>query len=283
MKRYFSLLIVLAGAAVVAACANVEQEKSALLTLDREWSQTTKNLNRFLSYYAPDATVYPPGMAKATGTQAIKDAVGAMLSTPGLSLQWTPTKAEVGAGGNLGYTSGTYTATTTNAAGNPVTETGKYVEVWMKQAGNWKAVEDIFNADTPPMPSSGHVMVASSAVKWGDAPTGLPGTKMAVISGDPSKPEPFTIRVQFPAGYQIAAHWHPTDEHVTVLSGTFAIGMGDKLDQAALKDLPAGGYAALPATMRHYAMAKTAATIQVHGMGPLAFNYVNAADDSSKK
>jgi ketosteroid isomerase-like protein len=287
MSRPIYLLAVLFGAAVVTACggANVEQDKNALLALDKEWSQTTKDVNKFVSYYAPDASVYPPEMKMATGAQAINDSVGAMLAMPGLSLQWTPTKAEVGAAGDVGYTTGTYTATMSNAAGNPVKETGKYVNVWKKQSdGKWKVVEDIFNTDAPTPISSAHVMANASALTWGPAPPSLPpGAKMAVISGDPSKPEPFTVRAQLPAGYKIAPHWHPTDEHVTVLSGTIAMAMGDQFDQAALTDLPAGGYAALPATMHHYLLAKTPATIQVHGMGPLAVNYVNPADDPSKK
>jgi hypothetical protein len=60
-------------------------------------------------------------------------------------------------------------------------------------------------------------------------------------------------------------------------------GMGEKFDKASMKDLPAGGYALLPAEMRHFAMAKTAATIQVHGQGPFALTYVNPADDPSKR
>ena len=82
-----------------------------------------------------------------------------------------------------------------------------------------------------------------------------------------------------PAGYKIAPHWHPTDEQVTVLSGTVAFGMGDKAVVAEMKDVPAGGYALMPATMHHYFMSKTAAVIQVHGIGPFAITYINPADD----
>ena len=128
-----------------------------------------------------------------------------------------------------------------------------------------------------------HIALAPTEVKWGPAPPSLPkGGRIAVVSGDPGKAGPFVIRLKLPAGYKIAPHWHPTDEHVTVISGVMALGMGEKFDRAALKTLPAGGYGMLPAEMRHFALAKTAATIQVHGMGPFVLNYVNPADDPSK-
>src|SRR2546430_16203848 len=110
-------------------------------------------MNKFVSYYAPDGTVYQPAMAKVTGAQAIKAQAGQMMALRGFSLGWTPAKADVGKGGDVGYTTGTYAMTMKNAAGNPATEAGKYVTVWKKQAdGSWKVVEDIFNADTPPTP-----------------------------------------------------------------------------------------------------------------------------------
>jgi quercetin dioxygenase-like cupin family protein len=131
--------------------------------------------------------------------------------------------------------------------------------------------------------ASSHVVLTAAELKWGDPPPVVrKGARMAVLSGDPGKAGPFVLRLKLPAGDEIAAHWHPTDEHVTVLSGSFALGMGEKFDPAALKTLPVGGYALLPAEMRHFAMAKTAATIQVHGTGPFVLTYVNPADDPSK-
>ncbi|MEK6288090.1 MAG: cupin domain-containing protein [Acidobacteriota bacterium] len=128
-----------------------------------------------------------------------------------------------------------------------------------------------------------HIALTAAGVKWGQPPPSLPkGAQFAVVSGDPSKAVPFAIRLKFPAGYKVAPHWHPTDEHVTVLSGTLAFGMGEKFDEAAMKDMPDGSYAMMPAEMRHFAMAKTAVTLQVHGMGPFVLNYVNPADDPAK-
>src|SRR2546423_258188 len=107
MNRHFYPLVLLLGATLTAAScaqANVEQEKSALLALDKEWSQSTKDINKFVSYYAPDATVYQPAMAKVTGAQAIKAQADQMMTLPGFSLGWTPAKADVGKGGDVGYT-----------------------------------------------------------------------------------------------------------------------------------------------------------------------------------
>jgi len=129
-----------------------------------------------------------------------------------------------------------------------------------------------------------HVMVTANDLKWGDPPPVFEkGASFTVVSGDPGKAGIFVVRLKMPAGYRITPHWHPTDEHVTVLSGTFALGMGDKFDVASLKELPVGGYGLLPAQMRHYAMAKTEAIVQVHGMGPFTLTYVNPADDPSKR
>jgi quercetin dioxygenase-like cupin family protein len=129
-----------------------------------------------------------------------------------------------------------------------------------------------------------HVLFTPSQAKWGAPPPVFEkGASFTVVSGDPGKPGLYVVRLKMPAGYKIAPHWHPTDEHVTVLAGTFALGMGDKFDKAQMKDLPAGGYALVPAEMRHFAMATTAATVQVHGQGPFALTYVNPADDPSKR
>jgi hypothetical protein len=135
-----------------------------------------------------------------------------------------------------------------------------------------------------PVITAAHVLLRDSDVKWGDAPPVLEkGASFAVISGDPSKSGPYVVRLKMPAGYKIAPHWHPTDENITVVSGTFALGMGEKFDPTALKGFGAGSYGLMPAEMRHFAMARTAAIVQVHGIGPFAINYVNPADDPSKR
>ena len=126
---------------------------------------------------------------------------------------------------------------------------------------------------------------APSQMKFGPAPPFIPpGAQLAVLEGDPGASSgDYTIRVKMPAGYKIAPHWHPKRENVTVISGSFKVGMGDKFEAGKMKTFPAGSFAYLDPDMHHYAMASGATTVQVHGMSPLQFNYVNPADDPSKK
>jgi hypothetical protein len=103
-----------------------------------------------------------------------------------------------------------------------------------------------------------HVMVAPGDLKWGEGPPSLPaGSKAALLEGDPAKSGLFTLRLQIPANYKIPAHWHPADEHVTVISGTFYMGMGDKLDESKGKPLTAGSFALMPTKTYHFAYTKT--------------------------
>jgi len=280
MRRWIGVLLIAGFSAGCGPSANVEQERAALMTLDREWSASVKDMDKFMSYYAPDASVYAPGTPVVTGAGPIRDAMTKMSSAPGFALEFTPTRADVSASGDVGYTTGTYQA---NMAGTP--EKGKYVTVWKKQSDSqWKVMEDIFNADASGAAPASHVMVAPAAITWGDPPPSLPpGSRMAVLAGDPSKPGPFVIRAQVPAGYKVPPHWHPTDENLTILSGTVALGMGDTWDESKMQSVPSGGLVVLPGAMRHSFMARTASTFQVHGMGPFAVNYVNPSDDPSKK
>ena len=124
----------------------------------------------------------------------------------------------------------------------------------------------------------------SQDVKWGPAPAVLPpGAQMAVMAGNPAAPGFVSLRAQLPAGYTIPPHMHPTDEHVTVLSGDMSFGMGDKIDPASETTLQAGGYFVAGAQMHHYATTKSGAVIQVDLEGPFDITYINPADDPRNK
>lgn len=120
--------------------------------------------------------------------------------------------------------------------------------------------------------------------QWGPAPPIFPkGAEMAVLQGDPSSNQEFTVRLRFPNGYKIAPHTHPTAENVTVLKGTFLAGMGEQFDESALKAFGRDAFASIPANHAHYAMARGQTIVQVHAIGPFVLTYVNPADDPTKR
>ena len=121
-------------------------------------------------------------------------------------------------------------------------------------------------------------------IKWQQGPASLPsGAKLALLEGDPTKDGPFTMRLLLPDGYRISPHTHPKVEHVTVITGIFNLGMGEKFDQSAGHEMPAGTFGSWPAGMKHFAWVKGETIIQLHGIGPWTINYLNPADDPRQK
>lgn len=100
---------------------------------------------------------------------------------------------------------------------------------------------------------------------------------------EPGKDEPFGFRLELPDGYRVPPHTHPKTERVTVLSGTFNLGMGDRFDETATRPRVAGAYGYWPAGMKHFVWTKGVTVLQFHGMGPWSIQYVNPNDDPCKK
>lgn len=118
--------------------------------------------------------------------------------------------------------------------------------------------------------------------EFGPAPAVFPaGAQMAVMQGNPSGTGLFTIRLKMPSGYRIPPHTHPTDEHVTVISGTFRVGMGGVFDASKTTMLKSGGFVTAPANGAHFAVTEGPTIVQVHALGPFAMTYVNPADTPS--
>jgi quercetin dioxygenase-like cupin family protein len=122
-----------------------------------------------------------------------------------------------------------------------------------------------------------HQIVAADEVKWQPIPrewfVGMPPNaqvraEVAIIHGDPNKEgEPFIMRLKSPPNSVLPAHWHEFDEHITILSGVWCVGMGDRVDPTTCKDLPAGSFVLIPKRMRHWAVTKDS-VVEVHGIGP---------------
>jgi hypothetical protein len=136
---------------------------------------------------------------------------------------------------------------------------------------------------TPAPAMDMHKIIKADAIQWMPAPPQLPkGAQVAVVYGDPGKPSPYIILAKMPDGYAVPPHWHKQTENVTVISGTFNVGMGDKLDKTKTEALTAGGFFSSGAEMRHFAWIKGETVIQVTGVGPFDITYVDPKDDPSK-
>src|SRR5437016_4077272 len=90
MHRWIVLPLMAGFAAGCGPTANVEQERETLMRLDREWAASLKDMDKFMSYYTSDASLYPPGMPLATGSRPIRDVLTKMSSTPGSSVEFGP-------------------------------------------------------------------------------------------------------------------------------------------------------------------------------------------------
>jgi quercetin dioxygenase-like cupin family protein len=123
--------------------------------------------------------------------------------------------------------------------------------------------------------SGTHAIVNSAALKWTPI---ISGWEITVVSGNPDKEgEPFTIRFHGENGAKVPPHWHPTDENITVLRGTFLVGVGERYDEQQLKPMEVGSFLTMPREMRHFACAKGETIVQAHGIGPFKVNWVNPA------
>jgi quercetin dioxygenase-like cupin family protein len=145
------------------------------------------------------------------------------------------------------------------------------------------ALVTLMPAAGSPQAHGDHLMVTPADLKWADVPSLPPGAKIAVIEGPMNEAKPFTMRLRLPADYQIPAHFHGGIEHVTVISGTFNMGVGDKLDTKATRALTAGSVSIMQPGTRHYVWTSEETVVQLHGVGPSGITYVNPADDPRKK
>jgi len=126
-----------------------------------------------------------------------------------------------------------------------------------------------------------HVALRPEAVEWKPF---YEGAEIAVLAGDPAQAgSHYVIRIRHRDGLRVPPHWHPFDEHLTVVKGTWVMGMGEKFDLASAQEFPEGSFLVSPKNVPHYALAKGETIVQVHGTGPFAASFVNPEDDVFKK
>jgi uncharacterized protein (TIGR02246 family) len=269
-------LAAFAIAAVAPTARAQTRDERAIRAASDQWQRdvAAQNVDAIVALHAPDAVVMMSHAPLVKGSAAIRDAWGQMVKTPGLALQWTPTRIEV-ASPTVATEYGTYTESYDSPDGK-MSDAGNYVTIWHKINGKWRVALDAPNT-TSPMPAAAPVatnvqMVANSALSWSDFnPPGFdPGMKLAVLSGDPGANGPYVLRLEFPAGYRFPVHWHTGVENVTVVSGAFQLGMGNTADPSALKNYGAGDYIYIPPRHAHFGgtPASGGSVIQLHGIGP---------------
>lgn len=308
MHRAISIALPAALVALITACATTPRadraaEEARIRELDRQALRAAqaKDAATFANLYSADAVHFPSNMPVARGRETIRRAWAEALAMPGLAVQWEPTRIEVAESADLAYVMGTYRLGG-DMPGGRLDDRGNYLVVWKKIDGQWRAIADIGASEVPvtrlaelAMPkrqeAAGEIAMAEPApapaahfhareLKWQDGPPSLPpGAKIAILEGDPTKPGPFTFRVKLPSGYRIPPHFHPVIEHVTVVSGAFSIGQGERWDDSKLVRLSAGDFMHMPPGTRHFATATGETEIQLHSTGPWGITYVNPADD----
>jgi ketosteroid isomerase-like protein len=139
--------------------ASIESAEQTLRDLDAQWSKAAaaKDIEQTIAYYSDDAIVLPPNAASAITKEAIRNVWKDLLASPGLVITWHPNKVKLGRSGDMAWVSGTYELTMKDANGAPISDRGKYLEIWEKQtAGKWKCGADIWNSDlaaSSPLPS----------------------------------------------------------------------------------------------------------------------------------
>jgi hypothetical protein len=127
-----------------------------------------------------------------------------------------------------------------------------------------------------------HIMLDPSELDWKDLPS-LPGVKIAVIEGPLNQAVPIMFRLKFPPNFKVMPHWHPGIEHITIISGTLNMGIGDKFDASNTRALKTGSVSVMQPKTNDYVWTSEETIGQVHSIGPWSVNYVNPADDPAKK
>jgi uncharacterized protein (TIGR02246 family) len=278
--------IALAGLAFV-ACApavtvNRQTEEAAIRAGAAEFQSavTARDVDRLVRFYAPDAVLLMSNSPAVSGTDAIRTSFRDFVNLPGLSFSFTPTRIDI-TGPDAATEVGTYRMSFNGPHGR-VTDAGNYVTAWRKIDGQWRIVTDATVSTTPMsaamagmpmdmmMDASDMEMRMGGGLTWSDlkVPGFDPGAKIAVLHGDPGSKGDYTLRLQFPGGYRFPVHWHPGAEHVSVLSGTFLLGMGNTANASAIRTYGPGDFLYIPARHAHFGGATGTTVIQLHGTGP---------------
>jgi uncharacterized protein (TIGR02246 family) len=156
------LLVLIACAFVATSCApsatsdGGAADAAAIRALDEQWSATAakNDVEGTVAFYADDAVLLPGNAPIARDRKSIRESWAGLLG-PNTAVAWKVSKVEVAKSGDIGYLYGTYSLSIRDPKGGPpVSDTGKLVEIWKKQAdGKWRCIVDTYNSDLPAAPA----------------------------------------------------------------------------------------------------------------------------------
>ena len=278
--RFAIVLGVLTGAACAPATVNQATDAQTIRSLGNDWQRAiaARDVERIVALHAPDAISMSSNAPVASGSSAIRAAYTGLVNLPGVSLAWVPSRIDV-VSPTVANETGTYTMAFDGTHGR-VNDSGNYATVWHKIDGRWRVATDATVSSTPfptitesatSIDAPDMQLVSAAGITWTDfsSPGFDPGVKMAVLHGNPGAKGDYTLRLRFPAEYKFPVHWHPGGEHLTVLWGTFMLGMGSNNDWTVVRTYSPGDFIYVPARHPHYGGAGRSVTvIQLHGEGP---------------
>ena len=282
-QRQFAIalgLIALGGCAP--ATINPATDAQTIRGLGNDWQRAiaARDVERIVALHAPDAVSLTSNMPAASGSTAIRAVYSGLVNLPGLALAWVPTSIDV-VSPTVANEYGTYTMAFDGPQGR-VNDRGNYTTVWHKIDGQWRVATDATVSSTPfpaavpsefstSMDTPDMQFAPASGIVWTDfsSPGFDPGVKIAVLHGNPAGKGDYVLRLRFPAEYKFPVHWHPGGEHLTVLWGTFMLGMGSTNDWTTVRTYSPGDFLYIPSRHSHFGGAGRGVTvIQLNGEGP---------------
>lgn len=276
-------LVAMTMATLAQTAAAQTKDERAVRAASSAWQRyiAEQKVDSIVGLFTPDAIVLFANTPVMKGQTALRSSWNDIVKLPGYKVHWIPTWVDVSSP-TRATEYGTYTESYDTPNGK-LSDAGSYVTVWHKVNGKWRVALDAPVSTTPvppptaaapPMDPSTMELHAASELQWADltTPGFAPGAKIAVLHGNPAGPGGFVLRLQFPDGYTIPVHWHPTGENATVVSGNFALGMGSTFDASALHSHGPGDYAYLPPNQPHFGQTHGVTIVQVNGRGPFAIN-----------
>jgi uncharacterized protein (TIGR02246 family) len=281
-KRLGVVLGILALGGCAPATVNTATDAQTIRNLGNDWQRAiaARDVERIVALHAPNAISMTSNMPAASGAAAIRGAYSGLVNLPGLSLVWVPTSIDV-VSPTVANEYGTYTMSFDGPQGR-INDRGNYSTVWHKIDGQWRVATDATVSSSPfPQPAPSEVstsidtpenqFVPASGIAWNDfsVPGFAPGVKIAVLHGNPAAKGDYVLRLRFPPEYKFPVHWHPGGEHLTVLWGTFMLGMGGTEDWTTVRTYSPGDFLYIPARHPHFGGAGRGVTvIQLNGEGP---------------